>query len=101
MNNKKLLLIGAAFAGIAFANADKTNAPAEAAKKAASEETVKCYGANACKGQGSCHGKVDGCDGKNGCDTKTSCAGQNACKGKGIMKMSKEECAAKGGKVAV
>jgi hypothetical protein len=101
MNNKKLLLIGAAFAGIAFANTDKPAAAADTAKKAATEEMVKCYGANACKGQGTCHGKVDSCNGKNSCETTVSCSGQNTCKGKGIMQMSKEACTAKGGKVAV
>ncbi len=99
MNNKKMLLIGAAFAGIAFANADKTTT-APAAKPAA-EEKVKCYGVNACKGKGTCAGKVDSCNGKNGCEATSSCSGANACKGKGIEMMTKEACTAKGGKVAV
>ena len=51
-------------------------------------EEVTCSGINACKGKGSCHGAAN------------SCAGQNACKGKGNIKTTKEECLAKGGKIA-
>ena len=69
-------------------------------KKAATAEEVLCYGVNSCKGQSACHGKVDACSGKNGCEATTSCGGQNSCKGKGLVKLSKKDCAAKGGKVA-
>lgn len=73
---------------------------ATAADKPAAEETVQCYGVNACKGQGSCSGKVDSCNGKNSCSTEIHCAGHNSCKGKGLVKMSKKDCLAKKGTVA-
>jgi len=46
----------------------------------------KCVGANACKGQSACKG------------ASNACKGQNACKGKGFSELSKEKCAAAGGK---
>lgn len=46
----------------------------------------KCIGANACKGQSACKG------------ASNACKGQNACKGKGFSELSKEKCAAAGGK---
>jgi uncharacterized membrane protein len=54
----------------------------------ASAETVKCLGIHACKGQSQC-----------GVEGGHACAGQNDCKGKGWIKVSKEECDAKGGTV--
>ena len=47
---------------------------------------VKCSGVNECAGKGSCGGAGN------------SCAGKNSCKGKGVMDMSAEDCAKKGGK---
>lgn len=55
---------------------------------AASTETVKCLGINACKGQSQC-----GVEGAHGC------AGQNACKGKGWIKVAAKECTDQGGTV--
>ena len=52
------------------------------------EAAVHCSGVNACKGHGAC--ATAGHD----------CKGKNACKGKGWVPMSKDECMAKGGKVA-
>jgi len=51
-------------------------------------EEVMCGGINSCKGKGSCHGNGH------------SCAGMNGCKGQGNVKTTKEECLAKGGKIA-
>ena len=47
---------------------------------------VHCEGANACKGKSECKTSNSGCN------------GQNACKGQGWVTMSKDECAAAGGK---
>ena len=51
------------------------------------DANVKCTGVNECAGKGSCAGAGN------------SCAGKNSCKGKGVLDMSAEECAKKGGKV--
>ena len=51
------------------------------------EDEVMCDGVNSCKGTGACKG------------VHNACAGQNGCKGQGHMKMSKEDCKAKGGKM--
>lgn len=76
-------LIAASVAGL-FAT---VAAPvASAADKA--DDSVMCEGINACKGKGACGGAGH------------SCAGQNACKGKGVVKTTKKDCDAKGGKVA-
>ena len=48
---------------------------------------VYCSGINACKGQGACAGAGH------------ACGGQNGCKGTGVVKSTKAECDAKGGKV--
>lgn len=47
---------------------------------AGEEDTVRCYGINACKGKGDCGGKGH------------SCAGENECKGKGYLDLDKETC---------
>jgi hypothetical protein len=75
-------MIAAAVAGLFAMGA----AGVASAKKGGEE--IQCNGVNACKGQGSCAGAGH------------SCAGQNGCKGQGFVKTSKEECLAKGGKVA-
>jgi hypothetical protein len=77
----KGMMIAASVAGL-FAAA----APAVAAAKKGEE--VMCDGINSCKGTGSCHGAGH------------SCAGQNGCKGQGHTKTTKEDCQAKGGKIA-
>ena len=94
MDKKKAILAAAALAGLSISGcaAMKTDT--------AKAETVMCHGVNACKGHGQCAGKVDACSGKNGCEAKMSCAGKNSCKGKGLVKMSKKESLAKGGKAA-
>jgi len=51
-------------------------------------DQIMCSGINACKGQGACAGGGHGC------------AGKNACKGHGLTKTTKDDCKAKGGKVA-
>ncbi len=61
---------------------------AAAVASAKTGEEVMCHGVNACKGQGGCKG------------ASHACKGQNGCKGQGDVKMTKEECAAKGGKAA-
>ncbi len=53
---------------------------------AKSGDEVMCDGVNSCKGMGSCKG------------AHNACAGQNGCKGQGHVKMSKDDCKAKGGK---
>ncbi len=75
-------LVATAVAGLFIAGAAKAadEAPATGAK-------VKCEGINSCKGHGSCKGAGHGC------------AGQNGCAGKGWVETTKEECAAKNGKV--
>ncbi|MFL5304540.1 MAG: hypothetical protein ACJ8F1_04975 [Polyangia bacterium] len=54
---------------------------------AKSTEQVTCAGINSCKGTGSCHGPGH------------ACAGQNGCKGQGNTVTTKDNCAAKGGKI--
>lgn len=51
-------------------------------------EEITCTGINSCKGTGSCHGNGH------------ACAGKNGCKGQGNTKTTKEDCLAKGGKLA-
>lgn len=94
-DNKAFAL--AAISGLMLAT---TALNAAESKTAPAEETVMCYGVNACKAQGSCHGKVDSCSGKNNCSAEVSCAGHNSCKGKGLVKMTKKDCLAKKGTVA-
>jgi uncharacterized membrane protein len=48
---------------------------------------VRCFGINSCKGLTFC------------ATAKNACAGQNACKGRGWLRVSREECSAKGGRV--
>ena len=48
---------------------------------------IYCSGINSCKGQGACAGGGHGC------------AGKNSCKGTGVVKTTKAECDAQGGKV--
>ncbi|HZP43316.1 MAG TPA: hypothetical protein VFD84_17650 [Candidatus Binatia bacterium] len=82
MRTSRGLLIASAAASLVIGGA----IVARADQKKGGDE-VQCLGVNACKGQGSCAGAGN------------SCAGQNACKGKGIVHMSAEECAKKGGRV--
>lgn len=45
-------------------------------------------------------GGVNSCTAKSECKTKKhDCAGKNECKGQGILKMSAQDCSAKGGTV--
>ncbi len=48
---------------------------------------IYCSGINSCKGQGACAGGGH------------ACAGKNSCKGTGLVKATKADCDAKGGKV--
>ena len=75
-------LIASAVAGFFAISA----APAFAGDEKDTDQ-VKCGGINSCKGTGACGGADHGC------------AGKNACKGQGWTKVSRKDCAAKGGKV--
>jgi len=75
------ILIATAAAGLFLTGAVQANAEEAQAKD------VMCEGVNECKGKSVC------------ATGETSCAGQNECKGKGVLKMSAEDCKAKGGKV--
>ena len=48
---------------------------------------VRCFGINSCNGQSFC------------ASAKNACAGQNTCKGQGWLRVSREECSAKRGRV--
>jgi hypothetical protein len=74
-------LIAASVAGLFAAGVQ----PAYAADN--DGEQVMCYGINECKGHGSCAGHGHSCSGKNGC------------KGQGDSKVTRKDCAAKGGTV--
>jgi hypothetical protein len=105
MNGKQLLLMGAAMTGLSFsmqlhAQAGAKSKTTTPAPTNVAPDMVMCHGVNSCKGSGTCHGRVDSCNGATGCDAKMSCKGQNECKGKGLLKMTKEECEKKGGKIA-
>jgi uncharacterized membrane protein len=73
-------LIAAAVAGL-FA----TGSLMAADEQKSEAKTVKCSGTNACKGHGACAGAGH------------SCAGKNACKGQGVVRMTADDCNAKGG----
>lgn len=68
---------------------EQPSADAKPADDATAAAEVKCTGINECKGQGAC-GMPDG---------SHACAGKNECKGKGWVKVSEEDCKAKGGTV--
>jgi hypothetical protein len=53
--------------------------------KAEAAETVKCYGANACKGHNDCK------------TADNACKGQGGCKGKGFVAIPASTCADVGG----
>jgi hypothetical protein len=95
MKGEKNTLVMGALAGLILLGGQ-----AFAETKPSADEKVMCYGVNSCKGQGACAGKVDACSGKNNCSSEITCSGHNSCKGKGLVKLSKKECADKGGKVA-
>ena len=108
MSSKTLML--AALAGLAIGQAHaeegkKPAAPATKEVKAAADtkpaDEVLCYGVNDCGGKSVCGATVDMCSGKTSCEAKTQCGGKNSCKGKGVLKMDKQACADKGGKVGV
>lgn len=83
MNNTKGLLLATAAAAL-FASS-----PAWSVEHAAGTEAkVHCSGVNACKGTSECKTATN------------ACKGQNSCAGQGWVALSKEECEAKGGKVA-
>ena len=71
--SKKKILIAASIAGL-------MTVAAQTATTAFAEESVSCYGINACKGTGDCGGKG------------YSCAGKNACKGQGFIKLDGDIC---------
>ncbi len=81
---KRNTVLMAAVAGLLTAGAIGAVSTAHAAEA----DKVKCYGINSCKGTGSCAGGGHGC------------AGKNACKGQGFVETSKDDCAAKGGKLS-
>lgn len=100
MKSEKTNAMMGALAGLLLLGGQAIAETKTAPAAPAADEQVMCHGINSCKGQGSCHGKVDACSGKNSCSAETSCAGANSCKGKGLIKVSKKDCLAKGGKVA-
>ncbi|MCT2397921.1 hypothetical protein [Novosphingobium mangrovi (ex Huang et al. 2023)] len=51
------------------------------------DDTVHCYGVNACKGQADCK------------TTQHECKGMNACKGHGFKAMAAGACLTKGGTI--
>jgi hypothetical protein len=87
--NRKMMILGAAAAGILAATS--VSSAADATKKPATPADSKavamgeCTGVNSCKGKGECGGSGHGC------------AGKNACKGQGWLKMSEKDCVAKKG----
>ncbi len=93
--------MGAALAGLGLMTSCTQTTETTTSSAAAKIETVMCHGVNSCKAQGSCHGKVDACNGANGGQAELTCAGRNECKGKGLIKLTKEDCKSKGGKVAM
>lgn len=68
-------------ATLAAAAASLVLAGAMTAPAAFAGDKGNCMGANACKGTGACK------------TADNACKGQNACKGKGVVEMTKEECA--------
>ena len=83
-SNKKKMLVAASIAGL------MTVSTSILATQAQAEESVPCYGVNACKGTGDCGGKG------------YSCAGKNACKGQGFIKLQADICTRiEGGKLTV
>ncbi len=100
MKSEKTNVMMGALAGLLLLGGQAIAETKTAPAAAQADEQVMCHGINSCKGQGSCHGKVDACSGKNNCSAELTCAGSNSCKGKGLIKVSKKDCLAKGGKVA-
>ena len=78
-------LIAAAVASLALSGIASA---AEPSSTTATANAVKCTGTNSCKGTSDCK------------TADNACKGQNSCKGKGFVKMAKEDCEKKGGKVA-
>jgi uncharacterized membrane protein len=76
------ILVATAAAGLFLAGAVQANA---ASHEEAKGSDVMCEGVNECKGKSAC------------ATGSSSCTGQNECKGKGVLKMSAEDCKAKGG----
>lgn len=86
--NKKMMILGAAAAGILGASTASAGNPTGKGAPADTKAAVmgECTGVNSCKGKGECGGSGH------------ECAGKNACKGQGWMKMSEKDCVAKKGK---
>ena len=88
MNNIKLsgmtLATTAATLLLSACGADKTTGVELATSASAN---VKCSGINSCKGTSAC------------ATATTTCHSQNQCKGQGWIKVTKEVCESKGGKV--
>ncbi len=76
MNQKKMMMMSTAIAGLMTAGVALSVSNASAA-----EATGHCMGANACKGQSGCAVK-----GQN------ECKGHNNCKGKGFIETTKAQC---------
>lgn len=85
MNNTKSILLATAAAALFVSSPLLAQDVHPAA-----EGKVKCGGVNACKGKAECNTSAD----------LSGCKGKNECAGKGWVSLTKEECAAKGGKVA-
>lgn len=86
LKGASLASAAALFALSSMANA--TEAPEGSTGKAISgDDTVHCYGVNACKGTADCK------------TTTQACKGMNACKGHGFKAMKAGECLTKGGTI--
>jgi hypothetical protein len=87
--SKKVLITGAAIAGLLAGTAPriqasnlltgaKASATAQDTDKKADTKTAKekhaCQGKNSCKGKGGCKSSDNGCKGKNSCKGKGGCA---------------------------
>lgn len=90
--SKRMMILGAAAAGILSASMGSAAETPEGNKGKAPEDKTaamgECHGINSCKGKGQCGSGT----------TSHQCGGRNSCKGKGWIKMSKKDCDSKKGK---
>lgn len=88
ISNKSAFAAAAATLALSSAMAFAATPPAGSTGAAiAKDDTVHCYGVNACKGHADCK------------TTQHECKGMNACKGQGFKAMSAGACLTKGGTI--
>lgn len=88
ISRKSAFAAAAASFALSSAVAFAANPPAGSTGAAvAKDDTVHCYGVNACKGQADCK------------TTLHDCKGMNECKGHGFKAMAAGECLTKGGTI--